>query len=106
MSNAILSPQATAKARAVTDLLRAKAPAISALLPRHLVADRYVRLVVALVARKPELLECSPASILQSVMLAGRLGLECDSTMNQGHLVPYKGKCTFIPGYMGLVELE
>jgi hypothetical protein len=37
-------------------------------------------------------------------MTAAQLGLE-PGINGQGYLIPYKGTCTFVPGWKGLVDL-
>jgi recombination protein RecT len=39
------------------------------------------------------------------VVLAASLGLEFNNALGQGYLIPYKGVCTFQPGYRGLITL-
>jgi recombination protein RecT len=73
-------------------------------LPKHLTADRMVRLAMTAMRQNPALLMCEPASVFASVLVASQMGLEIGID-GQGFLVPYKGKCTFIPGWKGFVEL-
>lgn len=44
--------------------------------PKHLTADRMVRLAMLAVSKQPKLAECSGMSILKSMMVASELGLE------------------------------
>lgn len=73
--------------------------------------DRMVRLVLAAASREPKLAECTPLSVLRSLMQAAELGLEVCSGKNEGYLIPrWNGKakvleCTFLPGYQGLIRL-
>ena len=78
---------------------------LQALVPKHLTADRMIKLALLAVGRNAKLLECTPMSVLKSVIVAGELGLDFSGTMGQGYLVPFKGECTFIPGYRGLADL-
>lgn len=55
--------------------------------------------------RQPELLNCTPASLFQSLMMAGQLGLEPDGVLGSAYLIPYGTNCTLIPGYRGLIDL-
>lgn len=48
---------------------------------------------------------CSPESIYASLIIAAQLGLEPGHVLGEGYFVPFKGKCSFIPGYRGLVKL-
>lgn len=73
--------------------------------------DRMMKLVLAAASREPKLAECSPLSVLRSMMQAAELGLEVCSGKNEAYLVPRwnsKAKCleaTFLPGYQGLIKL-
>ena len=84
---------------------------IAAALPRHLTAERLIKVAVTAASRNPRLLECTPESFLMAVVEAGQLGLEPNGTMGQAYLVPYKNNKTghyeaqFQPGYRGLVTL-
>lgn len=84
---------------------------LSAALPKHIPADRLIRVVLGAFQRTPKLLECSPESVLYSILQSAALGLEPDGILGNGYLVPYwNGKarrleCEFIPGYRGLCKL-
>jgi len=107
---------ALAKVAKPIDSLRAlfdkATPAIAQVIPAHLTPERILRVTLACVSRTPLLLECTPQSILQGVMLASQLGLDpTGGTLGQGYLVPYRNNKTgkreaqFIPGYRGLIDL-
>jgi recombination protein RecT len=49
--------------------------------------------------------ECTPESVLLSVMKAAELGLDCSGTLGSGYLIAYGNTCTFSPGYRGLIDL-
>lgn len=78
--------------------------AIEMALPKHLSADRMCRLALTAFSTNESLRQCSPRSILASVVVASQLGLE-PGVAGQGYLIPYKGQCTFVPGWQGLVSL-
>lgn len=67
--------------------------------------DRAIRLVLNEARRLPQLLECSPASIVGAMLTASALGLEIGSHLGQAYLIPFKGQATFVPGYKGLIAL-
>jgi len=73
-------------------------------LPKHLNSDRMVRLTLTEFSKNPALQQCEIKSIFGSLITASQLGLEI-GVNGQGYLVPYKGKCTFVPGWKGLVDL-
>ncbi|WP_298144333.1 recombinase RecT [uncultured Acinetobacter sp.] len=73
-------------------------------LPKHLNADRMVRLSLTAFSQNKALQQCDSKTIFASIIVASQLGLE-PGVNGQGYLVPYKGVCTFIPGWKGLVDL-
>lgn len=73
-------------------------------LPKHLNADRMVRLALTSVSQNKALAECDVNSVFASLIVASQLGLEI-GVAGQAYLVPYKGKAQCIPGWQGLVDL-
>jgi recombination protein RecT len=78
-------------------------------LPKHLDADRIIRLALTAFSASPKLQQCTPKSFAASVLTASQLGLEI-GVVGQGFLVPYNSRkegmvCQFIPGWQGLVDL-
>ncbi|MCG2572279.1 recombinase RecT [Acinetobacter sp. ME22] len=73
-------------------------------LPKHLNADRMVRLTLTAFSQNKDLQQCDQNSIFASIIIASQLGLE-PGVNGQGYLIPYRGKCTFVPGWKGLVDL-
>jgi recombination protein RecT len=112
-----MSTATTAIAKRPIDNLRAlfdkASPAIAEVIPRHLTPERILRITLACVSRTPLLLECTPQSILQAVMVAAQLGLDpTGGVLGEAYLVPYKNKknnnrreAQLIPGYQGLISL-
>lgn len=89
----------------LADLLRQRKDSIAQLVPKHLTPERLFRVAVNAVAKNPALQKCSPASLLQSVLVAAELGLEPGGALGHLYLVPYGATCTPIVGYRGLLEL-
>lgn len=79
-------------------------PQMELALPKHMSVDRMARLVLTAFSGNSALAECSPQSVAASIMTASQLGLE-PGVNGQGYLIPYKGTCTFVPGWKGLVDL-
>lgn len=79
-------------------------PQLAMALPKHMNADRMARLALTAFSTNADLQQCSPQSIAGSIMTAAQLGLE-PGINGQGYLIPYKGTCTFVPGWKGLVDL-
>lgn len=87
------------------DLLDRATPALRSVLPKHLSAERLVKIALAATARDRKLMLCTPQSVLQSVMQASTLGLEPNSALGGAYLVPYGNVCQLIVGYRGLIDL-
>lgn len=77
---------------------------IAAVLPAHITPERMISLAVTCFSNDSMLQGCSPSSILSSLVLASQLGLE-PGIGGQGYLIPDNGRCTFVPGWQGIVGL-
>lgn len=64
-----------------------------------------VRLALFEFSQNEWLRRCTPESIYGSLILSAQMGLEPSGIRGEAYLVPYKGKCTLIPGWRGLVKL-
>lgn len=80
-------------------------PQMSMALPRHLTPERLLRVTMTAVQNNPKLLDCDRTSLFASVLTCAQLGLEPDGVLGQAYLVPFRGKCQFIPGYKGYLTL-
>lgn len=78
---------------------------IAAVVPTGMDPTRVVRLARLAVHRNPALQSCDPVSVIESILMASQLGLEINSPVGGAHLVPFKGKCTMVPDYRGLIDL-
>lgn len=92
--------------RGKMDIFRSRldrlAPEMQRVLPRYLTPERVVALALTAATKNPALLECSVESVALAMMQLAQSGLELGRT---GYLVPFKGTCTFIPSWQGLVQL-
>lgn len=97
--------------KGLSDLLERAKGQLAMALPRHLTADRMVRLALTAYQRTPELWDCDLRSIVSSVFAASQLGLELDGVLGHAYLVPYKNRkagrkeCQLIVGYKGYYAL-
>ena len=101
MSTAIANKSPASQLSAFMDKHKSQ---IAIALPKHITADRMVRLAMTSFSQNKALQSCDMHSIFASVVIAAQLGLEI-GVGGQGYLVPYKGKATFVPGWQGLVDL-
>lgn len=102
--NAPSTQQKSSAVTAFSRTLERMKPQIALALPKHMNADRMVRLMLTAFSANRDLQSCSESSILSSLMIATQLGLE-PGINGQGYLIPYKGTCTFVPGWKGLVDM-
>lgn len=85
-------------------MLEQMRPQIASALPRHLSADRMLRIALTEFRKNPAIGKCEPRSVLGSIVVLAQLGLE-PGVMGQSFLIPYKGTCTAVPGWQGYVDL-
>jgi recombination protein RecT len=94
----------------IVQLLESQKAQITMALPKHLTADRLIRIATTEMSKNPKLYECSQTSVLACIIMAAQLGLEIGIN-GQAYLVPYFDKkqnvsiCQFIPGWQGYVDL-
>lgn len=100
----VMSP-AQQQMHSIKGLLESSKTAIASRLPKHLTADRILKVALTAINKTPKLLECTRESLLLSIMQAAELGLEPGGALGEGYLVPYGSQCQFIPGYRGLISL-
>jgi len=72
--------------------------------------QRLVRIFYAAATRRPDLLNCTSDSIISALMQAATMGLEPETPLAQGYLIPRRNKnnnnvqeANFEPSYRGLV---
>lgn len=93
------------KVTSVKQLLHQHSKSLVAALPKQIGVERFSRIVMTSVTLTPGLLDCNPNSLLSAVLTCAQLGLEPDGVRNMAHLIPFGKKVTFVPGYMGLIDL-
>ena len=110
------TPAERTPAQAVGDYLKAMAPTIEKVLPKHMTPDRMARIALGEIRKNPNLLACSVESLGAAVMQAAQLGLE-PSTLGHCYFVPFNRKIKvgnrfewikdvqFIIGWKGLLDL-
>lgn len=88
----------------VRDLLMNYKSAIAAALPKHLSADRMLRVALTAVNQTPKLLGCKRETLIQSILQASALGLE-PGMLGHCYLIPYGDAVTLQVGYKGFIDL-
>lgn len=93
------------KANSIRKMFETSKDQIKLALPRHMTADRLLRVAMTSIQRTPKLLDCTQQSLIACIMTSAQLGLEPDGVTGQAYLIPYGTTCTLIPGYQGLLSL-
>ena len=99
--------------KTIKDYVQSMSKQISLALPANLTPERFQRIVLTAISSNPKLQECTPQSFLGAMMTAAQLGIEPNTPLGQGYLIPRKAKkdgqfvdeCTFQLGYKGLIDL-
>lgn len=92
-------------------LLEASKGQISMALPKHLTADRLLRIAMTEAQSNPALLDCTQVSFIGAIIKAATLGLEPGGALGHCYLVPFNNKkagtkeVQFIVGYRGMIDL-
>lgn len=119
MANSIQKTGATERAitpldrkfRDVRGMLNSMAPQFEKVLPRHISADKLIRVALTTWRGGEKLMNCEPLSFAGAVLECAQLGLVPDSILGRAHLVPFWNskrrvqECNVVLGYQGLVEL-
>lgn len=110
------------KQKSFRTLLDEMRPQFAAALPKHISADRMIRVALTCYRQIPDLRKCSMESVMGAVVQCAQLGLE-PGLQGQAYLIPFKKnwkekdpetgrdvwksrmECQFIPGYKGLISL-
>ncbi len=97
------------KRQTFNDMLLKQKDQLARVIPKHMNADRLLRIAQTAALTQPKLYECDLASIGQCLQKCSERGLEPDGYY--AHLIPFRDNrnnrmvCTLIWDYKGLVEL-
>lgn len=93
-------------------LLEKSTSQIKMALPRHMTAERLVRVALTAASKTPALLECTQLSFIGAVIQSAQLGLEPDGVLGHAYLVPFRNRkqggrreVQLIVGYKGYIDL-
>lgn len=90
---------------ALKKFLDARTKNLAAFAAARIKPETLVRLALFEFSNNEWLRRCSPESIYGSLILSAQIGLEPSGIKGEAYLVPFKGTCTLIPGWRGLVKL-
>jgi recombination protein RecT len=89
----------------IQDMLEKNKGQLQMALPKHVTAERMIRVVVTSLRRVPALMQCHTASLVSCIFQAAQLGLEVDNGLGHAYLIPFGKECTLIIGYKGMIDL-
>jgi len=97
------------KATTIRDMMMKNIGLIESALPKHMNADRFLRIALTSMSKNPSLYQCTERSLFGAVVQCAQLGLETDDNRGQAYLIPFKNKGVYEVnlwfGYRGLLEL-
>jgi recombination protein RecT len=75
----------------------------AAALPKHITADRMVRVALTALHKTPKLMQCTKESLFECLLDLSQIGLEPNG--RDAHLIPYGDQCKMIVDYKGYAKL-
>lgn len=95
----------------VAQFFEANRSAIEAVLPKHMTADRMLKIALRALRTTPKLMQCTVDSLFGAVVTAAQLGLEPNTPQGHLYFIPFENRrkgvteVQVITGYKGLVDL-
>jgi recombination protein RecT len=82
-------------------------------MPKHMTADRMMRIALTEIRKVPALGKCNVESFMGAIMQCAQLGLEPGGALGHAYLLPFgngkaadnKPNCQLIVGYRGMIDL-
>ena len=93
------------KVTTIRQMMTDNKAAFAAALPRHMNADRLIRVALTSFNLTPKLLDCTPRSLFGAVIQCAQLGLE-PGVLGHAYLIPYGKDVQLVIGYKGLIQLS
>ena len=84
-----------AKRDTLQGLLESMKSRMQSVLPKHITAERMMRVALVAASKNPKLYECTKESVAKAMMDASELGLEPGGARQLAALVPYGNECQF-----------
>ena len=84
---------------------------LAAVLPKHVDADRMLKLALGAMRATPKLLNCNVESLMGAVVTCSTLGLEPNTPLGHAYLIPFENRqkgttdVQIVFGYKGLIDL-
>lgn len=94
-----------AKIQELSKFLQARERVLADYCGKTLNPATLIRLACYEFSKQAYLQKASPSSVYAALITSAQLGLEPSGVRGEAYLVPFKGECTLIPGYRGLIKL-
>lgn len=91
--------------KTIAQMILARKDSFAAVLPKHMTADRFVKVALAALTKTPKLRDCSPESLLMALAACSELGLEPNSPLGHAYLIPYGQEVQLVIGFKGLLAV-
>lgn len=84
---------------------------LAAVLPKHVGADRMLKIALGALRTTPKLMNCSVESLMGAVVHCSQLGLEPNTPLGHAYLIPFENRkkgvteVQIVLGYKGLIDL-
>lgn len=79
--------------------------ALAANASKYVRPEKMAQMVITAASMNSDILDCTPVSVMRSVLVAASVGLEIGPALGHAYLVPFGKDCTFIMGYRGAINL-
>lgn len=85
---------------------------LAAVLPKHVSADRMLKIALGAMRTTPKLMNCTLESLLGGVVQCSQLGLEPNTPLGHAYLIPFDNRrkgiteVQIVLGYKGLIDLS
>ena len=89
----------------INEVLGSYQDTLMRLLKSDELAKRAIQIMSTVIARNPQLQECSPSSIIGGMIQAAMLELDFNPSLGLCYLVPYGKEAQFQLGYRGMVQI-
>ncbi len=95
----------------VKEFFEANKGALAAVLPKHMHADRMLKIAMHALRTTPALNDCNVQSLMGAVVQCSQLGLEPNTVLGHAYLLPFQNRrenrkdVQLIIGYKGLIDL-
>ncbi|RAK01643.1 recombination protein RecT [Aliidiomarina maris] len=84
---------------------------LTAVLPKHVNADRMLKIALGALRTTPKLMECTTETLFGAIVQCSQLGLEPNTPLGHAYLIPFKNsrknvtEVQIVFGYKGLIDL-